>query len=151
MNNDDRIEREILLNAPVARVWQALTDYRQFGEWFLVDLKGPFEVGATTTGQMTYPGYEFMPFEVEVERMDEPRLFSFRWPQCDLETGARLDEPATFLVEFHLEDRDGKTLLRVVESGFEKLSPQVRERTLRMNSDGWSEQIGNILRYVERA
>lgn len=149
MKNEVRIEREILLNAPVARVWQALTDHRQFGEWFLVKLEGPFKVGATVTGQMTYPGYEFMPFEVAVERMDEPRLFSFRSPQCDFETGARLDEPPT-LVEFHLENRDGKTLLRIVESGFEKLSPQVRERTLRMISDGWSEQIGNILRYVER-
>ena len=149
MSSDDRIEREILLNAPVARVWQALTDHRQFGEWFLVDLKEPFKVGATTTGHVTYPGYEFLPFEAAVERMDEPRLFSFRWPQCDFETGERLDEPPT-LVEFHLEDRDGKTMLRVVESGFEKLSPAVRERTLRMNSGGWSEQIGNILRYVER-
>ncbi len=150
MKSEDRIEREILLNAPVGRVWQALTDHRQFGEWFLVDLKEPFAVGSTTTGMTTYPGYEYIPFAAVVERMDEPRLFSFRWPQCDFKTGARLDEHPT-LVEFHLEDRDGKTLLRVVESGFERLSPEVRERTLRMNSGGWSEQIGNILRYVERA
>jgi uncharacterized protein YndB with AHSA1/START domain len=30
------------LKAPVSRVWRALTDYREFGEWFRVKLEGPF-------------------------------------------------------------------------------------------------------------
>ncbi len=149
MKSTDSIEREIQIHAPIVRVWQALTDYRQFGEWFEVSLEGPFVAGAVTRGKTTYPGYEHLPFEASVERMDEPTLFSFRWPQCDFETGERLDEPAT-LVEFFLEDRGGNTLVRVVESGFAQLSPAVRERTLRMNSGGWSEQIGNLLRYAER-
>ncbi|MGA8300388.1 MAG: SRPBCC family protein, partial [Terriglobales bacterium] len=64
---DTRIEKRIELKAPVARVWQALTDYRQFGEWFLVKLDGPFVTGEKSTGHMTYPGYEYVRWEVVVE------------------------------------------------------------------------------------
>lgn len=54
----DHIETTIDLNAPIERVWSALTDYREFGTWFRVDLDRPFVVGATTTGRVTFPGYE---------------------------------------------------------------------------------------------
>ena len=54
----NKIEKQIDLNAPVARVWRALTDYREFGEWFRVALEGPFVAGKTARGHITYPGYE---------------------------------------------------------------------------------------------
>jgi uncharacterized protein YndB with AHSA1/START domain len=38
MNN--RIEKRIQLNAPVSRVWRALTDYREFGQWFRANWMG---------------------------------------------------------------------------------------------------------------
>ena len=49
----DRIEKQILLRAPVARVWQALTDATEFGAWFGVKLDGPFKAGARVTGRIT--------------------------------------------------------------------------------------------------
>ena len=55
---NDRIEKRIVLKAPIARVWRALTDYREFGEWFRVKLDGPFVPGQVTRGQITHPGYE---------------------------------------------------------------------------------------------
>src|SRR3546814_17893301 len=76
----DRIEKTVELNAPVDRVWRALTDHREFGEWFKVRLDQPFVPGAESTGQMTYPGFAHMPWRAEVVAMDEPRLFSFSWP-----------------------------------------------------------------------
>ena len=54
---DNQIEKRIELKAPVSRVWCALTDYREFGEWFRVKLEGPFVPGQVTRGQITYPGY----------------------------------------------------------------------------------------------
>ena len=48
--DQDRIEKIVDLAAPVSRVWRALTDHEEFGQWFRVRLDGPFEVGATTTG-----------------------------------------------------------------------------------------------------
>src|SRR5207253_8585749 len=55
MSSTDKIEKEIVLRAPRARVWRALADAREFGEWFKVALTGRFEPGATVRGQITYP------------------------------------------------------------------------------------------------
>jgi uncharacterized protein YndB with AHSA1/START domain len=41
----DRIEKSIELNSPIERVWRALTDHNEFGEWFRVKLDGPFAPG----------------------------------------------------------------------------------------------------------
>ena len=59
----DRIEKRIELKAPLSRVWRAITDYREFGEWFRVKLHGPFVPGEVSRGQMTYPGYEHVKWE----------------------------------------------------------------------------------------
>ena len=48
----DRIEKRIELKAPVSRVWRALTDYREFGEWFKVKLEGPFVAGRWRGGRL---------------------------------------------------------------------------------------------------
>ncbi len=63
----DRIEKSIELKAPVARVWRALTDYREFGEWFRVKLNGPFVPGQISRGQITWPGYEHAPWKCHPE------------------------------------------------------------------------------------
>ncbi|MEO1246265.1 MAG: SRPBCC domain-containing protein, partial [Pseudomonadota bacterium] len=76
---EDKIEKVIEFNVPVARVWRALTDAEEFGQWFRVELDGPFEEGRRSTGKMTYPGYEHYPWVATVERMEHEKLFSFRW------------------------------------------------------------------------
>jgi len=44
-----KIEKTIELEAPIDRVWKALTDHEAFGAWFGVKLDGPFVVGQETT------------------------------------------------------------------------------------------------------
>ena len=73
------IEKRIELKAPVSRVWRALTDHREFGEWFRVKLEGPFVPGEVSRGHITYPGYEHLKWEATVQRMEPERLFSFTW------------------------------------------------------------------------
>src|SRR3954470_17789398 len=73
------IEKRIELKAPVSRVWRALTDHREFGEWFRVNLDGPFVPGQVSRGSITYPGYEHLRWEATVQRMEPERLFSFSW------------------------------------------------------------------------
>jgi uncharacterized protein YndB with AHSA1/START domain len=73
---NDRIEKEIDLKAPVSRVWRALTDYLEFGEWFRVKLEGPFVAGQVSRGQITHPGYEHLQMEMVVQRIEPERLFS---------------------------------------------------------------------------
>jgi uncharacterized protein YndB with AHSA1/START domain len=43
MNNI--IEKRLELDVPISRLWNILTDYKEFGEWFRVKLEGPFTAG----------------------------------------------------------------------------------------------------------
>ena len=146
----DRIEKTATLKAPRARVWQAIADARQFGEWFRVRLDGEFAVGATIRGHITYPGYEYLTMEVVVERMEPERLFSYRWHPYAIDPKVDYSPEPMTLVEFTLEDAPGGTRLTIVESGFDRVPLSRRSEAFRMNSDGWSEQLRNIERYVSR-
>jgi uncharacterized protein YndB with AHSA1/START domain len=144
----DRIERKILLKASRARVWRALSNAEEFGNWFGVKLKGQsFAVGQRTRGQITHPGYEHLPFEVLIERMEPERLLSWRWPFAAQEGGESSSEPTT-QVTFTLEDAEGGTLLSVVESGFDALPPHRRLEEFRGNSEGWDMQMKSIEKHV---
>ncbi len=145
----DRIEKRIVLQAPRARVWRALTDSGEFGEWFRVRLDGPFAVGRAVGGNLTYPGYENLKMEVTVERMDAERLFSFRWHPHAVDPKVDYSSEPTTLVEFRLEDAPGGTQLTVVESGFDRLPAERRALAFRMNSGGWAAQLENVQRHVQ--
>lgn len=147
----DRIEKTVELKAPVSRVWRALTDYREFGAWFRVRLDGPFEPGRTVRGQITYPGYEHLKWEAVVQKMEPERLFSFTWHPYAIDPNQDYSSEVPTLVEFTLEKIAAGTLLRVVESGFDKLPDKRRLEAFRMNEDGWSEQMKNIAQHVEQA
>lgn len=145
----DYIEKSIELNAPIERVWRALTDYEEFGQWFRVKLDGPFVLGKLSTGRMTYPGYENIKWEAKIQAMDEPSLFSFTWPHpADFDAASYSDSP-TILVEFRLEPTAGGTRVTVTESGFEALPPERRAEAMRSNEGGWEEQMRNIQAHVE--
>ena len=151
---NDRIEKRIELKAPVSRVWRALTDYREFGEWFRVKLERPFVAGQVSHGQITYPGYEHVKWEAVVQKMEPERFFSFAWPHPkSLEKADYpLDyskEPRT-LVEFRLEKTAGGTLLTVTESGFDKLPRDRRLEAFRRNDGGWTTQMKNVENYVTK-
>jgi uncharacterized protein YndB with AHSA1/START domain len=145
----DRIERRILLRAPRARVWRALSNAEEFGSWFGVKLKGAkFAAGQRTQGQVTHPGYEHLVFEVLIERMEPERLLSWRWQPGVPEPGVDASAEPTTLVVFELRDAEGGTLLTVVESGFDSVPPRRRMSVFRENSEGWDAQMKNIEKHV---
>ena len=147
----DRIEKTIELKAPVPRVWQALTDYREFGAWFRVRLDGPFVPGQVSRGQITYPGYEHIRWEAVIQKIEPERLFSFTWHPYAIDPNEDYSNEPPTLVEFALQSIATGTLLRVVESGFDKIPHRRRLEAFRMNDSGWSEQIRNIAGHVEEA
>lgn len=144
----DRIEKKILLRAPRARVWRALTDAGEFGTWFRVKLEGPFAVGKRTKGKITYPGYEHLTMDVLVERMDVQHLFSFRWHPYAIDPKIDYSSEPMTLVEFRLEDAPEGTLLTVVESGFDRIPAERRAEAYQRNSGGWAIQMENIEHHV---
>ena len=147
-SSTDRIEKQIELKAAPARVWRALTDYKEFGQWFRVNLEGPFVPGQATRGHITHPGYEHVVMEELVEKMEPPRLFSFRWHPYAVDPKADYSQEPTTLVEFKLEKSAGGTLLVVSESGFDGIPAGRRDEAFRMNSGGWTQQIKNIEAHV---
>jgi uncharacterized protein YndB with AHSA1/START domain len=142
----DRIEKTVIIKAPRSRVWRAISDAKQFGEWFKVRLHGEFTAGATISGTITYPGSEGLKLEMAIERIEPERRFSYRWHPGDPRTDYS-HEPMT-LVEFTLEDVPGGTRLTIVESGFDQIPLARRAEAFRMNEGGWIEQVQNIERYV---
>jgi uncharacterized protein YndB with AHSA1/START domain len=147
----DRIEKRIELKASVARVWRALTDHRQFGQWFRVKLEAPFQPGRVSRGQITYPSYEHVKWQVTVEKMEPERLFSFRWHPYAVDAAIDYSKEPTTLVEFRLQAVTGGTLLIVTESGFEAIPKERRFEAYRMNEGGWSAQLKNIEQHVAAA
>jgi uncharacterized protein YndB with AHSA1/START domain len=145
----DRIERKILLKAPRSRVWRALSNAKEFGDWFGVDFTGEsFAEGRLVKGRVTYPGYEHLLMEIIIERLVPERLLSWRWHPAAIDPAADYSQEPMTLVVFELMEGQGGTVLSVVESGFDKIPLARRSEVFRMNSSGWDEQMTNIEKHV---
>jgi uncharacterized protein YndB with AHSA1/START domain len=145
----DRIEKSIVLRASRARVWQALSDATQFGQWFGVALDGAFVPGARLAGRVTHPGeHHGLRFDLTVDRVEPERLLSWRAPFPHLPPGGAAP---TTLVVFTLEDAPEGTLLTVTESGFGGVPLAHRAAAYRGNDEGWARQMTNIEGYVRGA
>jgi uncharacterized protein YndB with AHSA1/START domain len=144
----NRIEKHVDLKSPPSRVWKALTDHQEFGQWFGVKLDGPFVVGKTVPGKLTYPGFEHMQWAVDVKKMEKERVFSFTWHPYAIDVNVDYSKETPTLVEFTLEAKGTGTHLVVTESGFEKIPANRRLEAFRMDQEGWIEQMENIAKYV---
>ncbi len=145
---ENKIEKRIELKAPVSRVWRALTDYREFGQWFRAKIDSPFVPGQVSRGHITYPGYEHLQWEAVVQKMEPERLFSFTWHPYAVDPKRDYSKEPSTLVEFRLEKIPTGTLLVVTESGFDKIPADRRLEAFRMNDGGWAEQMKNIENHV---
>jgi uncharacterized protein YndB with AHSA1/START domain len=160
MSVPDRIEKKITLRAPVARVWRAISDAREFGSWFGVAFDGPFIAGAKITGRIRpttvdpevaklQAAHEGKAFDFTVDRIEPQRHFSFRWHPFAVEPGVDYSkEPAT-LVVFELTEVEGGTLLKITESGFDRIPLERRAKAFAANDGGWEHQARLIQKYVE--
>lgn len=149
-SSTDRIEKRIELRAPVARVWRALTNHEEFGQWFRVKLERPFATGAKTRGNITHPGYEHLTMEVTVQKMEPERRFSFNWHPYAVDPKVDYSKEPPTLVEFVLEKTPTGTLLTVTESGFDAIPVARRAEAFRMNEGGWAQQLKNIEAHVSQ-
>ena len=143
MTSTDRIEEQVVLHAPRARVWRALTNPDELAAWFGVKLTGTtIAPGAHVLGNMAFPGYEHVAFDVIIEEMVAERRFAWRWHPNALDTSVDYSAEPRTLVTFTLEDApNGETLLRVVESGFDALPASRRGVAFLGNSKGWVGQL----------
>lgn len=141
------IERQIAIKAPVAKVWKALTDAKQFGQWFKVDLHSDFVAGKTTKGQNTSKGFE-MAMEFHVKEISPQTYFSYAWTPFPMDQKFDYSKEQPTLVEFFLEESKDGTLLKVKESGFNKITASRRAEAFKMHSGGWEAQLKNIEKFL---
>jgi len=144
----DRIEKRVVLRAPRSRVWRAISDAKEFGTWFRITLDGDFTEGAMLRGNVTIPGHEHLKVEMEIERIEPERYFSYRWHPYPKDPATDYSAEPMTLVEFTLADVDGGTALTIVESGFDRIPLARRAEAFRMNTEGWGGQIKNLAAYV---
>ncbi len=160
--NTDQIVKSIVLQAPLPRIWRALSDSTEFGSWFGMKFEAPFTPGAIMHGairpttvdaeiaRMQKP-YEGTPAEITIERMEAERLFSFRWHPYAIEPGVDYSQEPATLVAFTLEQTPEGVLLTVTESGFEQLPVARQAKAFAANEGGWGMQMKLIERYVSGA
>ena len=158
----DRIEKRVLLKAPKARVWKALTDAREFGEWFGVKFDGPFVAGAPVRGVIVptkadvevakrQQPYEGTSFDIIVDRVEPQKLFSFRWHPYAIEPGVDYTKEPTTLVVFTLEEKSDGIQLTVTESGFDQVPLARRAEAFTANEGGWTMQMTLIEKHLARS
>jgi uncharacterized protein YndB with AHSA1/START domain len=134
----DTIEREILISAPIERVWEIVTTPEHMGQWF-------GDAGASRTGNVITMAWEkYGEADLEVVREDAPTTFAYWWD-------ANIKEAGRTLVEFSLSEEDAGTRVRVVESGFAalKASDEVRAELREGNVGGWTHELGDLERYAQ--
>jgi uncharacterized protein YndB with AHSA1/START domain len=157
--NTDRIEKQVLLRAPLERVWQAISDAEQFGRWFGVRFDGPFVPGGSVTAAMTpttvdddvakrqepHAGHRST---WQIVALEPQRLFAYRWHPFAVEPDVDYDREPTTLVEFTLAETSDGVLLTIVESGFDAIPESRRSDSFEANSEGWAIQTDLVRRYV---
>ena len=146
----DRIEKQMLLRAPRARVWRAIANAEEFGAWFGVKVEGIFAPGVCAHGKITHKGYEHLRWEITIEKLEPERILSFRWHTAAIEPGVDYSGEPTTLVVFKLEEVAEGTMLTVVESGFDQIPLARRANAYRLNDQGWAAQMKAIEQYVAR-
>jgi uncharacterized protein YndB with AHSA1/START domain len=144
----NRIEKTVDLHAPVDRVWRALTDHDEFGQWFGVKLEAPFRPGQATRGHITNKGYEHLVMEIVIQAIEPKTLFSYTWHPYAVDPETDYSDETPTLVEFHLSPTAEGARLVVIESGFDTLPEHRKADALRMNDHGWTAQMQNIQAHV---
>jgi uncharacterized protein YndB with AHSA1/START domain len=139
----EQIEREIVIKAPVERVWSALTEADHIGRWF----GNAAEIDLRPGGEMTVSWAKHGVFSAVVERVEPPTFFSFRWARP---AGEKLRDGNSTLVEFTLDADGEQTRLRVVESGFPSLegTEEEKSRYASGNTEGWAAELDELREYA---
>jgi uncharacterized protein YndB with AHSA1/START domain len=159
MTTPDRIEKQIVLHAPLQRVWQAVADSKQFGTWFGVAFEGPFIAGTRITGRIVptrvdpeiaklQKPHEGKAFEFYVDRIEAMRSISFRWHPYAIESDTDYTKEPTTLIVFELKEVVDGTLLTISESGFDNMPLERRAKAFAANEAGWTHQLHLIEKYL---
>jgi uncharacterized protein YndB with AHSA1/START domain len=144
----DRIEKQTVVRAPLAKVWSSLSDPAEFGAWFGLKVEGSFTPGAKVKGTLTNPTYAHLTFEIVIAEVLPRKLFSYRWHPYAIDPKSDYSKEPMTRIEFRLEEVKEGTRVTLVESGFDQIPAARRAEAFRMNDGGWTQQIENLARHA---
>jgi uncharacterized protein YndB with AHSA1/START domain len=155
----DRIEKQVVLRAPLERVWRAISDSEQFGQWFGVRIDGPFVAGTSVTATITGTTVDEEVAKLQephtgskarwrIVAVEEPRRLAYRWHPFTVDPAVDYEQEPTTLVEFTLSERPDGVLLTIVESGFDAVPEARRSAAFEANTGGWAKQIELVRKYL---
>jgi uncharacterized protein YndB with AHSA1/START domain len=155
----DRIEKQVVLRAPMDRVWRAISDSQEFGRWFGVRIDGPFVGGASVTATITGTTVDEEVAELQrphagakatwqIVAVEPSRRFAYRWHPFAVDSDVDYDAEPTTLVEFTLTPTPDGVLLTIVESGFDAIPVARRSAAFEANSGGWAKQVELVRKYL---
>lgn len=158
----DRIEKKVLLRSPLTRVWRAIADSNEFGNWFGLKFDGPFVQGTSLRGVIVpstvnpeinavEKPHEGVVFDITIVKIEPERLFSFRWHPHAVKRDVDYSAEPTTLVVFTLEEVADGVMLTITESGFDRIPLARRAEAFLANDAGWSMMVRAIGDYLAKS
>lgn len=137
----DSISRTLIIEAPLARVWQALTDADEVAKWF--GSGASFEAVPGTLGHFEWQDGCEGRYALRVEEAEPMRYFAWRWMQ---KADVGFEEQASTLVEWRLTPLEHhKTQLELLETGFANAEQH------QANVEGWDQELADLGSYLQPA
>lgn len=161
MTSTDQIRKQIVIHAPQAKVWDALSNAEKFGTWFGARFDGPFESGRRLKMVIEptqvapeiakeYEKYRGVEFDVWIDAIEPQDRFVFLWQSYAIDEGVDPEDAAKTTVEFLLSPSEEGTQLTVTESGFDQIPLDRRAQAFAGNEQGWNTQIELLKKFAER-
>lgn len=144
------IKKSTVLKHSINQVWNAISDSKQFGEWFGVKFNQEFKAKQSIKGNITHPEYEHLIMQISIQELNPCQLFSFTWHPYAVDEKYDYSQEAPTLIEFKLQEIGQNTELVITESGFDNIPANRKEEAYKMNEGGWEQQIVNITEYLAK-
>ena len=133
------VERSIWIDAPRERVWQAITDPAQIGQWF--------SPGTEWHGTGLQVGGRLAVYDAATDTEMYTQLIDVVEAPRYLVT--RQEDPPQHLTIWTLNEEDGGTRLTLTYTGFEKESDDERHNNMEQNAFGFGMMLMNLKAQVE--
>lgn len=146
-----RIDRTIEIQAPPERVWRALTNAEELSTWFQVRIEGDITPGSEVWMTSVHPQHAGQRWPVRILELTQPRRVVWQWHPGEVDPAADYSHERQTTVTFTLEPSGTGTRLSVSETGFDEISLARRAKAYADNSQGWTEVLVWLQKYVEAA
>jgi len=146
-----RIDRTIEIQAPPERVWRALTNADELSAWFQVTIEGDIAPDSTVWMTSVHPQHAGQRFRVRFTELTPPRRLVWQWHPGEVDPAVDYSREPETTVTFTLEPSGRGTRLSVSETGFDQISLARRAKAYADNSQGWTEVLVWLQKYVEAA